>query len=129
MKGEIAGWHLSIQALVEESFDLGDPEVLRAVLLEVFKLCELEPIVRPLVREAPRDATLVDADPIGGGLIGFSRAELAYLSVHIWPEHNRLLLDLFSCKSFDDQLVAKYVTTRLRATKYTAIVLEREWPC
>lgn len=62
-------------------------------------------------------------DPVG--VTGVILLEESHISIHTWPEHNYAAIDVFSCKSFNIDLVTEIIKKELFSDCVETTVLKR----
>ena len=75
---------------------LADPEVLRALFRHLIELLDLHPV-------APSQWHCFPASPAGpGGITGLTLLAESHITVHTFPEHGSLCLNVFCCRERPD---------------------------
>ena len=59
------------------------------------------------------------------GVSGFIMIAESHISVHTFPDQDYVFMDIFSCRGFDAEMAAKYLTQAFEATKYEKSILKR----
>lgn len=49
----------------------------------------------------------------------------SHFSIHTWPEHNYVAIDLFSCKQIDADVALKFLSENFRCSEYSSSVIPR----
>jgi len=63
--------------------------------------------------------------PEDWGLSGFVLIAESHISIHTFPEKNFVSVDIFSCKHFDSEFAADYLTQAFGMAKVDSKVLDR----
>lgn len=63
--------------------------------------------------------------PEDWGVSGFVLIAESHISIHTFPEHRMVNVDMFSCKEFDTDAAIAYVTERLGLGETKVTILER----
>ncbi len=63
--------------------------------------------------------------PEDWGISGFVLIAESHISIHTFPEHRMVNVDMFSCKEFDTGAASAYITERLGLAETKVTVLER----
>ena len=130
MRGELAGWHFTIQAVVAEEHAglLNDPTYLDTFFRELVVLLDMEILVEPNFAQVPLDPDKLAGDSDDGGVTGTVVITTSHGAIHTWPLRKRFALDVFSCKAFDESKALGFVCDRLRVVKECHDFFERPWP-
>ncbi len=59
------------------------------------------------------------------GVSGFVMIAESHISIHTFPDDNYVFIDVFSCKSFDTDKAAEYLTKAFEAKKVAKNVVKR----
>ncbi len=76
---------------------LENPEHLFKTLAEYPSIIDMEAAIPPVIKD------ITTNNPLDDGLSGFIIIFTSHISFHAWPPYKMLNLDIFSCKSFDEQ--------------------------
>ena len=91
--------HLLIKAIITEPPT--DPDVGKRMLIELVKLVDMVHVTTP---------SAVYVTTLGNeGLTGSINLATSHIAFHIWDTTGLLMLDVYSCTVFDEQLVFKYL--------------------
>ena len=74
---------------------------------------------------APYVMTYVGSKPRDWGISGFVLIAESHISVHTFPEHSYVNIDIFSCKEFDSQKAIEDLQKRLGLKSLRSYVLNR----
>ena len=127
MRGMYAGWHLTMDCLVESQeavHHLGD-----RAFLDMF-LCDLVALLKMNVLGGPHMYEVL-CDPLGdddGGLTGAVVLSTSHLSIHTWPLRKCFSLDVFSCKEFEEEVVQALARERFGVVSRASHWIVRNWP-
>lgn len=130
MRGECAGWHLKLQAIVAEEHAalLGDVSFLDSMFRDLIDLLHMEILVEPTFREVPLDPHKLSTDSDDGGVTGTVVITTSHGAIHTWPLRHRFALDVFSCKEFDPDKALAFLCDRMRVVAARHQFDERLWP-
>src|SRR3989338_4558572 len=59
------------------------------------------------------------------GISGFVMLAESHISIHTFPDYDYVFIDIFSCRRFDVENAAKYITDAFEAGKFTKKVVKR----
>jgi len=107
------GVHLIIDGILHHSVD---EEVGRRILSELPTLIGMKILAGPYV---------VEGVPENPGWTGFTIIDKSHISIHTFYEGNKVSVDVFSCKTFDEGIVFRYLEKLLPFKKMNTRMLER----
>jgi len=107
------GVHLIIDGILHHSVD---EEVGRRILSELPALIGMKVLAGPYVVEG------VSENP---GWTGFVIIDKSHISIHTFYEGNKVSVDVFSCKTFVEGVVFRYLEKHLPFKKMNTRMLER----
>ncbi len=107
------GVHLIIDGVLSHSVD---EEVGRRILSELPALIGMKVLAGPYV---------VEGVPENPGWTGFVIIDKSHISIHTFYEGNKVSIDVFSCKTFDEGVVIRYLEEHLPLKKVKTRMLER----
>jgi len=107
------GVHLIIDGVLSHSVD---KEVGRSILSELPTLIGMKVLAGPYV---------VEGVPENPGWTGFVIIDKSHISIHTFYEGNKVSIDVFSCKTFDEGVVIRYLEEHLPFKKVKTRMLER----
>ncbi len=107
------GVHLIIDGVLHYSVD---EEVGRRILTELPALIGMNILAGPYV---------VEGVPENPGWTGFVIIDKSHISIHMFYEGNGVSIDVFSCKTFDEGVVFRYLEKHLPFKKMNTRMLER----
>ena len=123
-----SGWHLTFDALVDDSNRIGDAAHLREFLWRLVRLLDMEVLEGPTVSEVALDHRLVGSDGDEGGITGYCLITTSHISIHTWPLRRRFCLDIFSCRHFDKNAALAEIRDSLGVSHGNVVWMERQWP-
>ena len=107
------GVHLLIDGVLRHSVD---KVVGRRILTELPALIGMKVLAGPLV---------VEGVPENPGWTGFVIIDKSHIAIHTFYEGNGVSIDVFSCKTFDEGVVLRYLEKHLSFKKVNTRMLER----
>ncbi len=107
------GVHLIIDGVLHRSVGM---EVGRRILTELPALIGMKVLAGPYV---------VEGVPENPGWTGFVIIDKSHIASHTFYEGNKASIDVFSCKTFDEGVVVRYLEEHLPFKKMNARMLER----
>ncbi len=107
------GVHLIIDGVLSHNVD---EEVGRRILSELPALIGMKVLAGPYV---------VEGVPENPGWTGFVIIDKSHISIHTFYEGNKVSIDVFSCKTFDEGVVIRYLEKHLPFKKVKTRMLER----
>ncbi|MGA1202698.1 MAG: S-adenosylmethionine decarboxylase family protein [Planctomycetota bacterium] len=127
-KTTTSGWHLMLDAIVREPGWISSPEKIREFLLGLIPRLGMELLDGPRITEVDLDPSMIESDLDEGGVTGYCLITTSHISIHTWPLRERFCLDVFSCRSFDPQIVLNYVREEFGVVSESHHWVERRWP-
>lgn len=115
------GKHLIIDAYGCNTKSLFDVELIEEMLFQVTRMIELKPLSDALIFEV--DETMIEKSETGvtGGIIFME----SHFTFHSFPYKRYFSADIYSCKDFSHEEVAKYITKLFHSLKIDVTVLIR----
>jgi S-adenosylmethionine/arginine decarboxylase-like enzyme len=107
------GVHLIVDSVLHHSVD---KEAGRRILSELPGLIGMKILAGPYI---------VEGVPENPGWTGFVIIDKSHISIHTFYEGNRISIDIFSCKTFDEEVVIRYLKEHLPFKKMNTRMLER----
>jgi len=107
------GVHLIIDGVLSHNVD---EEVGRRILSELPALIGMKVLAGPYV---------VEGVPENPGWTGFVIIDKSHISIHTFYEGNKVSIDVFSCKTFVEGVVIRYLEEHLPFKKVKTRMLER----
>lgn len=98
--------HLLIKATVNRPITKASEG--KKLLTDLVELVGMVPVTKP--------QAVYIKEPGNLGLTGSINLATSHIAFHVWDETNMLMLDLYSCKSFDDTVVLDFVKERFGGT-------------
>ncbi len=123
-----SGWHLMMDAIVEDPTRISDSEGLKAFILDLVQFLKMDILEGPRMSAVEIDVSRLDTDSDEGGITGYCLITTSHVSIHTWPLRQRFCLDVFSCKEFDAAGAADLIRERLGVTQDTTQQVARTWP-
>jgi S-adenosylmethionine/arginine decarboxylase-like enzyme len=123
-----SGWHLILEALVEDPSLLKDEQALTRVMTDLVGVLRMKPLAPPRCWQVPLDEGLLASEQDEGGITGFCVITTSHISIHTWPLRRRFSMDVFSCRPFDEGAALQFIADRLRVSAMNATWVERTWP-
>jgi S-adenosylmethionine decarboxylase len=104
---------------------LGDLDVLRTLFDRVIATLELRPVADTVWHRFP---PIAESGAVGGGITGMCMLAESHLTVHTFPEHGTLCLNVFCCRVRDDWDVEAVLGSLLAGPGFAVRVsrIERE---
>lgn len=94
-------------------YDIGDDDGLLKILIEAAEVSGSKVVGLATHRYEP---------------YGFSAVVLvseSHLSIHTWPEHNYVAIDIYTCGRTDPQAAAEYIIKKLKPSKISSSTIQR----
>lgn len=99
-----------------KTIDNSSGKIFKQFLLDLVNLIDMEVLIAPQVAFSEHNAWT--------GLIGIVTS---HISFHYWVEEQYLQLDIYSCKSFDTEIVNKFLIDYWKSTNVKALFIKREF--
>lgn len=122
--GETFGLHLMLDGYGCDPRKLSSKDFVRAFLDEFPETIGMTKIMSPYVNSHEL------ADPKHRGLSGFVLIAESHVSIHTFPLHGYVSIDVFSCKSFDTAFAEQEIVRRFGIDRIEKNILDRgvEYP-
>jgi S-adenosylmethionine decarboxylase len=115
------GPHLTIDLYGCDPRLLSDCEHLYRILDEMPALLDMKKISKPQILQYEGSAGTFDR----GGISAFVIIATSHISIHTFVAQRYASVDIFSCKPFDTEKAARYITGKFRAKKAEINLLSR----
>ena len=107
--------HLLIRAIVKKPIK----RVLhgKRLLTDLVSLVGMTPVTKPqavYVKELGNE-----------GLTGSINLATSHIAFHIWDKTGLLMLDLYSCKDFDENIVLEHLNSLMKFIRVDSIIMDR----
>ena len=107
------GVHLILDGVLHQNVGM---DVGRRILSELPALIGMKVLAGPYV---------IEGVPENPGWTGFVIIDKSHISIHTFYEGNGVSIDVFSCKTFDEGVVLRYLEKHLSFKKVNTRMLER----
>lgn len=111
-------FHIIIDAINVPNQPLTDEEGLKTFLIDLTEIIDMHILKGPEV---------VAGIPENPGLSGFVIIDFSHISIHTFIEHKQALVDIFSCKSFDQEIANNAVLDYFQASVEDAKIQQVSW--
>ena len=111
---------------------IGSPDALRSVsgvetfLVDLVEALGMRPLGEPHTYEVEEEIEKLGVEPFEdeGGVTGIVVLSTSHCAIHTWPLRGFFVMDVYSCRDFDESIVrrmvaARFGTERLRITDLT----------
>lgn len=100
---------------------LGDPVVVREFVRELVQRLEMRMLGEPQVHDVEQDIRKLGSEPFEdeGGVTAVAVLSTSHVAIHTWPLRSEValepmfVLDVYSCRSFGDEVVRRLLVDRL----------------
>lgn len=123
----INGLHLIIDGYVEDSAVFTD-EVIFGLFRALVEDLKMEFLTQPTSVEVPLNCDLLDSEEDEGGTSYWCQITTSHIALHAWPLRKSFMMDLFSCKPFNQHEAFQLVKHYLGISKYKLYELKRTDP-
>lgn len=104
--------------LADSNEKIKDREKIRELIEELVKLTDMSILEGPIIAEGK---------PENPGLSALVIIDFSHISVHTFTKYNEVLIDVFSCKEFNRNLIMDYCLSYFEADKDTSRIKEVWW--
>jgi len=111
----ISGVHLIVDAYVADAAVLTTGHILH-MCDDLIVALGMQKLGEPVIREVPVQPALLATTEDEGGLSIIVPITTSHLAIHTWPERRALMMDIFSCRSFDTDQAYRLVAQSLQFT-------------
>jgi S-adenosylmethionine decarboxylase len=126
MANVIDGLHLVVDGTVRDEIVFSEHH-LRELFSALARTLDMEIIDGPRFKRIPVDRSKLDGDRFRdeGGLSAYAMISTSHISVHCWPLRRMFMMDVFSCKTFDDEKALGIVKEMLGALTHSGMTIPR----
>lgn len=119
----IADGHVP-QRRIEEAFS---EKGLTTLLLDLVKVLDMQLIFGPLFKEVEIEPEKLTGDVFQdeGGISGICMIGTSHISIHVWPLRQHFSMDVFSCKSFDEEKARKTIERHFQPENVSYSLVKR----
>lgn len=107
------GLHLIVDGATSNRIEEKDME---KVLSELPSIIDMRALAGPII---------VRGTPENPGVTGFVIVDKSHIAVHTFEEGDKVSIDVFSCKTFDERKVLEYLTRWLGLEDFKFSLIER----
>lgn len=128
-----AGVHVIMDGYVYDS-SVFTVENINDLFMNLVETLSMKMLGTPVIYEVPVDQSVLD-DCLKtgefkdeGGITGVVVISTSHMSIHCWPLQKFFSLDVFSCKSFDENKAILVIKQQLDVTSHNISVMSRKRP-
>lgn len=96
-----------------------DPDEMNKHLRELVRLVDMSPVTHP--------QSVYVAEPGNEGLTGSINLATSHIAYHHWENNKLLMLDLYSCKCFNEDIVIRYLDDNFNLSSIRYKIIDREF--
>jgi S-adenosylmethionine decarboxylase len=126
MANNILGMHLMADGAVSDAsvFEEGR---LAKMLTDFVSALEMQLIYGPVFKHVELDPSKLTGDVFQdeGGTSVFCMISTSHLSVHVWPLRKQFMLDIFSCRDFDQAKAMEILSAYLNPSQLNTRLVRR----
>jgi len=117
MANVIDGLHLVVDGTVRDPIVFSEHH-LRELFIALVRALDMEIIDGPRFRKIPVEKSKLDGDGFQdeGGISAYAMISTSHISIHCWPLRSIFMLDVFSCKRFDEN-DAMHIINKMLGTR------------
>jgi len=105
--GDNLGKHLILDYYCE-SKEMNDKKSIYKFLRRLVNIIKMKRLTEPIVKQGK---------PYLAGVSGFIMIETSHCSIHTFTKENRLNMDIYSCKDFDEDKVIEHLNNTFSSLK------------
>ena len=96
---------------------LGDGKTVESMLRELIDILGMRILGEPHMYEVETEIAKLGVEPFEdeGGVTGVCVLSTSHCSIHTWPLRPYFVMDVYSCRDFDQTLVEKHLAKKLGA--------------
>ena len=124
----IDGLHLLVDGIISDS-ELFAEQNLRDLFEQLAANLDMTIILGPIFKHIELDPSKICASSFedDGGISGFCMISTSHISIHVWPNRGKFMMDIFSCKQFDDKRVLNMINEYLKPLELKARAVHRNF--
>lgn len=90
---------------------LGVAEGVRRFLVDIVGAVGMRPLGEPVIHDVKLDLAKLNVEPFDdeGGVTGVCVLSTSHCSIHTWPLRQFFVMDLYSCRDFNEALVTEAI--------------------
>lgn len=123
----LAGTHLIVDGYVDSADVLGQKN-LYAMFDALVKALDMRYLTFPVAAQVKLDPKKLDSEHDEGGVSIYCQITTSHIAAHTWPLRKAIMLDIFSCRSFDSDAAFSVLNKFLQFTIFKKYVLDRNDP-
>lgn len=124
---KISGTHLLIDGYVRDGKIL-NPDSICTMFDALVEVLGMRYLQRPTAVRVPFDEKQLCTDEDEGGWSVICQITTSHISLHGWPMRGAFMMDIFSCKPFDELSAFRTVQLHLDITRSNVQLVNREDP-
>jgi S-adenosylmethionine decarboxylase len=126
MANVINGLHLVVDGTVQDPIVFSEHH-LRELFLAMARTLDMRIIDGPRFKEIPVDPAKMDGEGFRdeGGISAYAMISTSHMSIHCWPLRGVFMLDVFSCKPFDDEKALALLKKMLGVRTHSGATIPR----
>lgn len=112
--------HYIIRAEINNTEKLQDLQLIERWMLELIESIDMKILIYPIAKYCDKQ--------YNKGVTAIAAIETSHMAIHIWDEVDPAILqfDLYSCKSFDEQIVLNMIDETFGLKNYKSVSLDRD---
>ena len=123
----LTGKHLMLDAYVSDPAVFVPSTLIRVCKIVVAEL-GMTLLGEPIVLEVPSTDSLLDSVQDEGGISVIVPITTSHLSIHAWPLRSAMMMDVFSCRSFDADHAVQILKAEMEITDCIVRLVDRKDP-
>lgn len=124
---QIYGKHLLMEGYVSDAKRL-QPEALCEMFDALVWSLKMQYLQRPMAMRVPLDEERLGNDEDEGGWSVIAQITTSHIAIHTWPLRRAFMLDVFSCKDFNEDVAIGLAARSLGIEQCTRQVIIRTGP-
>lgn len=114
---------------------LGNETIIRQAMIDLIRQVGMQPLGDPIVHNVPLEIEKLGREPFEdeGGIttqiVGCHTLSTSHIAIHTWPLREEFILDLFSCRFYEQADVCRFLHDVLHcsAMKVHDLTFACEW--
>ena len=123
----VIGTHFLLDGYVKSDAVFTEKHILE-VIDDIINVADMTYLGDPIVRDVPTDKNNIRRAEDDGGISILVPITTSHISAHCWPLRKLIMLDIFSCKPFNAEVIERILKASFNFSRYKTQFISRRDP-